>query len=129
MEYSIPGVCRVCGCDYLTPCETAEGPCAWAGFDLCTACEGRPAQLRDALERLATAAQHACELDERMAAGAAVPSEVEKIARRELRRAAMAAQRLLDFTRTPAVDLAELGWEDHDWNPGDDDAHQADPAG
>jgi len=38
--------CRVCGCTEYEPCEP---PCGWADEELCTACEGRPAELYDAL--------------------------------------------------------------------------------
>jgi hypothetical protein len=44
--------CRVCGCDHFTPCETESGPCGWADATLCTACEGRPAELYDLVVEL-----------------------------------------------------------------------------
>jgi hypothetical protein len=32
--------CRVCGCTELNACLTADGPCWWVEWDLCSACEG-----------------------------------------------------------------------------------------
>lgn len=33
--------CRLCGCDELNACPTAEGPCHWVSEDLCSACSDR----------------------------------------------------------------------------------------
>lgn len=41
MPLIIPGGperCRFCGCTEATPCETENGPCAWAAPGVCTAC-------------------------------------------------------------------------------------------
>lgn len=32
-------VCKQCGCNEETACETAEGPCYWVADNLCSACE------------------------------------------------------------------------------------------
>jgi hypothetical protein len=40
---SIQRRCRVCGCGELTACRGPDGPCGWAGADLCTVCAAYPA--------------------------------------------------------------------------------------
>ncbi|WEV59697.1 hypothetical protein OZX67_03930 [Bifidobacterium sp. ESL0728] len=40
--------CRVCGCDDLHACHTANGSCQWVEPDLCSACATRQ-QMNDAL--------------------------------------------------------------------------------
>lgn len=57
VEGAIPSrICCVCRCSDIEPCETANGSCGWAGVDLCTACEGRSAEVYAALVALHAAA-------------------------------------------------------------------------
>jgi len=37
-----PQLCRACACSWHDPCETDDGPCAWAERDLCTSCAEDP---------------------------------------------------------------------------------------
>lgn len=34
--------CRVCGCTEFNACSGPDGPCGWAGPDLCTVCAAYP---------------------------------------------------------------------------------------
>jgi hypothetical protein len=44
--------CRLCGCTHHSPCETEDGPCAWAEANLCTACAAIAALLEDEVGEL-----------------------------------------------------------------------------
>lgn len=104
--------CRVCGCYELAACDVG---CSWVEPDLCSACEGRPAQLRDALDELASAAAAVVELQNVSAILNANRHEpyadwwifyVQQATPPVLHRhadAAIRAQQLLDETRWPAA--------------------------
>lgn len=48
----LSGICRVCGCTDMVPCDDPEGPCAWVDPNetLCSGCAGVMQEIVDLLE-------------------------------------------------------------------------------